>query len=107
MKRILKFGIVGYRETRIKNSNILLESVQDGGLTVIGPLASGVVHEADDSIPPISDQFKEIRRHPRSKAQAQGSQEQRGTEDPRHVKQAALWLALLLGASGNVSSLWK
>ncbi|XP_045041300.1 mitochondrial import inner membrane translocase subunit TIM50 isoform X1 [Desmodus rotundus] len=46
---------------------------------------------------------KEIGSHPSTKAQAQGSQQQQGTEGPSYAKKVALWLAGLLGAGGTVS----
>lgn len=48
-------------------------------------------------------QAQEIGSRASSKAQAQGSQQQRGTEGPSYAKKVALWLAGLLGAGGTVS----
>ncbi|GAB5582048.1 mitochondrial import inner membrane translocase subunit TIM50 isoform X1 [Prionailurus iriomotensis] len=41
-----------------------------------------------------------------TKAQAQGPQQQRGTEGPSYAKKVALWLAGLLGAGGTVSVIY-
>nr|KAF6408244.1 translocase of inner mitochondrial membrane 50 [Molossus molossus] len=56
--------------------------------------------------PRVSDQTKESGSRPSTKAQAQGSQQQRGTEGPSYAKKVALWLAGLLGAGGTVSVIY-
>uniref|UniRef100_A0A9L0SUN6 Mitochondrial import inner membrane translocase subunit TIM50 n=1 Tax=Equus caballus TaxID=9796 RepID=A0A9L0SUN6_HORSE len=53
--------------------------------------------------PRASDQAAEIGSRAGTKAQAQGPQQQRGTEGPSYAKKVALWLAGLLGAGGTVS----
>ncbi|XP_017511898.1 mitochondrial import inner membrane translocase subunit TIM50 [Manis javanica] len=52
-----------------------------------------------------SDQAAEIgsRGGTKAQAQAQGPQQQQGTEGPSYAKKVALWLAGLLGAGGTVS----
>ncbi|KAK2504370.1 hypothetical protein MC885_003557 [Smutsia gigantea] len=51
-----------------------------------------------------SDQAAEIgsRGGTKAQAQAQGPQQQRGTEGPSYAKKVALWLAGLLGAGGTI-----
>lgn len=56
---------------------------------------------------PLSQlQATEIGSRTGTKAQAQGPQQQRGTEGPSYAKKVALWLAGLLGAGGTVSVIY-
>ncbi|KAF0876429.1 TIM50 translocase, partial [Crocuta crocuta] len=56
--------------------------------------------------PRTPDQATEIGSRAGTKAQAQGPQQQRGTEGPSYAKKVALWLAGLLGAGGTVSVIY-